>query len=85
MPALFTIHLQEQKSAELSAEPDPTTDSAQEDPGFFFWHGSFQLFQFPVCTATQQVMPAQHGMAVNKKSDDRIIPKIKPRQNPVGF
>lgn len=32
LPALFTLHLQEQKSAELSAEPDHITDSAQKDP-----------------------------------------------------
>lgn len=83
MPALFTIHLLEQKPAELCAEPDHIADSAQKDP--FFWQGNFQLFQFPAFTATQQVMPAQHSMAVNKKSDDRIMPKIKPGQSPLGL
>lgn len=34
MPASLTIHLLEQKSAELSAEPDHTADSAGEDPFF---------------------------------------------------
>lgn len=74
MLALLIIDIVEHKSAEPSAEPDHTADSGGKDP--FFCQVKFQLFQFPACIATQQVMPAQCSMAVRINSDDRTMPKI---------